>query len=71
MEKNDYRERLYGKPSQEQSEKESKKWLSSTYENQRRTQNTEQETACGTLGKCFSAHIISRPKNIINGGMER
>ena len=60
MEKNDYRERLYGKPSQEQSKEESKKRLSGTYENQRRTQDTEQEAACGTLGKCFSTYIIRK-----------
>ena len=55
------RERLYGKSSQEQSKKESEERLSGTHADQRRTQDTEQEAACRTLGKRITAFIISPP----------
>jgi hypothetical protein len=62
MEK-DNGEKLYERPSQEQSEEESKERLSGAHENQGRTQDVEQKASRGTLGKRFSAYLISRPRH--------
>lgn len=50
VKKDDYRERLYEKSSQEQSEEESKERISGAYENQRWTRDIEKKEASGTYG---------------------